>query len=821
MDLTTTNKKNTLFRLLKLFLFIFLLNIVFTLNAFNKNDTLSVVKKDSDSTSETETKQATSLNTPNGSISIDTLNVLIDSRSDTLLKNIIPVLGKNIFTEQVIFIAQDYDSLFSVNNDTLLLIEKIDSLTKVEKAKKRKKDNNLLSTNYLRLGFLKAESGNFKKAKAAHKTALSYIDKKKEYSKYAELAYSISKYYNSKEKYDYALQFSEMSSGVYKKMGQTKKYIENNLNNANMFNTVGLSPKALDTYKQTLEIAKENNEKDSEIKCYIGIGKVYTSVKDFDNALKNFEIAKGLNDSTNNRQLQAQIFNQISANYVSKKNMNKAIENAMAANVIFEALGDKEGLSNNYNILGNISREEKSYDKASEYYEKSYKIATSLEHSQQRTKSLYNKGILALNLKDYESALYHCKKAYDIAKEYELKIELYQSCECMTQTYQAMDSKNEAFQYFVEFNKLEKELFSSEKAKQIGKIESKYEYQLEAQSSEFKIKELEKKAKIQQLTTFALLLLGLIILGFLSYVYKQMKRNKKNHELQLELNKELREANKEQEELNIALQRANEKKQFLNENLEKTNTELENLNKVYNKINFLLQESNEKLENANSSLSNFASVAAHDLKAPLRSISSFSSLLYKKNKAELDETDQEYFNFIVENTKKMQVMIDSLLNFSKIDKNLPDPVKLDLNEIVNHVSNILSSDINESNAKIIYQDLPTVIAHEPLMIQLFQNIINNGIKFRQDYKAPEITISFKPIEGNKYEISISDNGIGIEEENLERVFELFTRFNRQSKYEGSGIGLSTCKKIVEHYGGDIRIESEYGVGTTIIFTLNQ
>jgi signal transduction histidine kinase len=227
-----------------------------------------------------------------------------------------------------------------------------------------------------------------------------------------------------------------------------------------------------------------------------------------------------------------------------------------------------------------------------------------------------------------------------------------------------------------------------------------------------------------------------------------------------------------------------------------------------------------RLEQSNQELSDFAQIASHDLKAPIRGILSFAQLFERKNKAHFDERDHEYFNYIKTNTNQALRLIESLLNYSKVDKDIGEPVEIDVLECVENAQTSLSTIFDERNAELKVKDLPHIKAHSLLITQLFQNLINNGIKYNQS-EQPCIQISAQLSSTEGYIYAIKDNGIGIPEQYKQDVFAMFRRLHGAGEYEGSGIGLAFCKRLVETYGGRIWFDSEVNKGSTFYFTLPQ
>jgi len=222
-----------------------------------------------------------------------------------------------------------------------------------------------------------------------------------------------------------------------------------------------------------------------------------------------------------------------------------------------------------------------------------------------------------------------------------------------------------------------------------------------------------------------------------------------------------------------------------------------------------------KLAEANKNLEAFASIASHDLQEPLRKIKTFSSLLYETNSEKFSPESVELANKIIHSTERMQTLINDVLSLSTISDEIEfKPVEI--GEIISNVKDDLEIKILERKAVIECGELPLVKGNKNYLTQLFLNLINNGIKF--NHQNPVITITGERI-GSRVIIKISDNGIGIEESDLDKIFEAFSRLNAKSEFDGSGIGLTICKKIVTIHKGVIRATSKPGQGSTFIFDL--
>ncbi|MES2284672.1 MAG: PAS domain S-box protein [Bacteroidota bacterium] len=235
------------------------------------------------------------------------------------------------------------------------------------------------------------------------------------------------------------------------------------------------------------------------------------------------------------------------------------------------------------------------------------------------------------------------------------------------------------------------------------------------------------------------------------------------------------------------------------------------------KIEVEIKQKSEELIRSNQELEQFAYVASHDLQEPLRTISNFVGLLEKTQCGKIDDDANNYLNFITSATLRMQILIKDLLDYSRVGKSITFSI-IDCNNIFKEVLAVMDASIKESHAKITSDVLPKVKASDVQLKQLFQNLISNSIKFRKKNSVPEIkiTVEEKPAE---YLFAVKDNGIGIEEKYMNKLFILFQRLHTETEYPGTGIGLAICKKIVTLHGGKIWAESKLGEGSTFYFTL--
>jgi light-regulated signal transduction histidine kinase (bacteriophytochrome) len=233
--------------------------------------------------------------------------------------------------------------------------------------------------------------------------------------------------------------------------------------------------------------------------------------------------------------------------------------------------------------------------------------------------------------------------------------------------------------------------------------------------------------------------------------------------------------------------------------------------------NSALQARARDLERSNSELEQFAYVASHDLQEPLRKVASFCQLLQRRYIGQLDARADQYIEYAVDGAKRMQVLIDDLLTFSRVGRVDREAALISCASALSAARVNLAAEIRKSGAVIETDELPVIRAEFSLITSLFQNLVGNAIKFRSE-KPPQIRVSVKRLDPF-WQFCVADNGIGIEPEYAERIFVIFQRLHDRSSYSGTGIGLAMCRKIVEYYGGKIWLETTASEGATFCFTL--
>ena len=238
--------------------------------------------------------------------------------------------------------------------------------------------------------------------------------------------------------------------------------------------------------------------------------------------------------------------------------------------------------------------------------------------------------------------------------------------------------------------------------------------------------------------------------------------------------------------------------------------------KAINRQQVSLNRTNEELTRSNADLEQFAYVASHDLKAPLNMIAGYSQLLADRYDGEFDSEADKYMTYTIEGSIRMGALIDDLLEYSRVGKTGEELKQTDCGAVVNVALENLRGAIEESDAVVSCDPMPTVLADSQIG-QVFQNIVGNSIKYRNE-SPPKVHIGAERKKG-EWLFGVKDNGIGIDAENSDRIFVPFQRLHADERIAGTGIGMAICKKIVERHGGRIWVESELGEGSTFYFTI--
>jgi len=258
----------------------------------------------------------------------------------------------------------------------------------------------------------------------------------------------------------------------------------------------------------------------------------------------------------------------------------------------------------------------------------------------------------------------------------------------------------------------------------------------------------------------------------------------------------------------------------LYDEITRVNNELVNTQRNLIKKNEEVLKLNKQLRKSNEELEHFAYAVSHDLKEPLRMVRSFMKLLENKYGDQLDEKATKYINFAVDGAERMSLLIDDLLEYSRVGRQGESLQETDLNIVLESVKGLHESTIETTGASIEWSEMPTIICEKIHIQQVFNNLVSNSLKYNLENTVPKIEITFEEQPGS-WKFSVKDNGIGVDPDNYSVIFDLFRRADYKSDKSGSGIGLAICKKVVQQHQGEIWVESKKDEGSTFHFTISK
>ncbi len=599
-------------------------------------------------------------------------------------------------------------------------------------------------------------------------------------------------------------------------------------------------------YSQALECRKKSGDKHMVFKALFNLGYAEYAMYEYSSALQVFYESLELAESLESDSLRAVALDWISLQYLYSGAYEQAISNQLQSISIRESLQDSAGLAESFYSMGDILNHQHKLEESNAYFRRCIALATYydqkslllgaygtlgaafIEMGQWDSAFIYNRialafaelndmdygiafangslgkchfaagdmdsaricynrslevallmsehseiagsllglGKLASREQHYDEALNYFRQSLESGLAYELHDVQQQSYACMAETFHLAGLHDSAYAYQNKLLALKDSLFAQRNRSMVSTLEARYGI-LQSESDQQALL-FRKDRQIRQLS---LAVTGVGILLTLGFLYVSWHNNRN------------------QRKLNAVLESHNKK----------------------------IQEQNSKLQSVNEDLKQFAYAASHDLRQPLRTIGNFSALLERRFKEHIDQDAADYFQFIQRAVRDMSSLLTNLLQYTQLENKSESFEELDMNDILGTVFNNLSQLIQEKNANVMTEYLPQVRANREHMIQLFQNLINNALKFN-DKTHPEVLISFCQTE-DKLRFSISDNGIGIEQEYSEQIFGLFQRVGDKEEFEGSGMGLAITRRIVKQYQGEIWVESRPNLGSTFFFTL--
>jgi signal transduction histidine kinase len=524
--------------------------------------------------------------------------------------------------------------------------------------------------------------------------------------------------------------------------------------------TQGKFEKAVEYYWESVRMAEKRGNKEGIVNTIQNLATTYTRLKNHTAALSTIEKAYSLAKEEKSTLLMASVLFDYGRVLNGAEDYNGALQKYSLALDSFRVANFKPLIARTLFYMADTYTAKGNLMAAKAHFEscKQYEQYISVKSRAELNTKL---GRLYSQENDWTKAKDAFLSSYTIAHEHSMRDLEKESANNLANTYSQLGDYKNAYQYGNFAKVLQDSLISTTLNKNIAELQISYD-------TEKREKEIQS-LRLKQFQTI-LLFGGVLLIGFISILLYILRLRTKN---------------------NAALQVQNQH----------------------------IETQNRLLFEKNAALEQFAFAAAHDLKEPLRNIGSFSNLLQRQYKNKLDDNANEYLSFIVNGAKRMNDLLVALLNFSELTADQATITrKVNLNEAISTVEKSLKYTIHETNASINYHTaLPLILMKEEHLLRLLQNLVSNAIKF-VDKKAPFIFIDAHETD-KQIVLSVKDNGIGIEKEYEDKIYRLFQQLHKNSTFEGSGVGLSICKNIVDKYGGKIWYESELHQGTTFFVEL--
>ncbi len=531
----------------------------------------------------------------------------------------------------------------------------------------------------------------------------------------------------------------------------------------------GSSNEALEYFYQSLNIFEETNDELGKLRTFTCLGFFYRRQKKYKKAKEYFENAVAIAEKKNEKYWYAMAVNGLVKSLRTEKQFEKAMHFNDQLIAVSQSLHSDYLLFYAYQNESLLFQDVKDFAGTKKAALKVLNLLLKQKRGQGKIKIINTLAKACINLNQFEEAEDYLNEVEnaEIATQYELL----KSYKLRVQFYEKQNNFKDAFAYQRKYLELKKVLDKNKRQIAVANVEASYELGKKQAKIDLLHEENETKSKIlhhRNQLLFVVILLGGILLGVVYRNYFFKKR--------------------------------------LNKVLEK---------KIELRTGDLLL-ANKKLEKSNEELKRFAYIASHDLKEPLRNISGFLHLIERRKENLTEETATEYLTLAKSNAIQMHELIEDVLNYSQLNDSKEETQKTNLNFIIDQIVSTKKEELDQQKAKVIYNQLPSLNVLTSDMTRLFQNLIENGLKYNTS-SAP--TIEIESVENqNEFCLFIKDNGIGIEKDYYSKIFEMFSRLHTRNVYKGSGIGLASCKKIVEKYGGEIHVQSKINKGTTFIVT---
>ena len=618
-----------------------------------------------------------------------------------------------------------------------------------------------VSNAYYRIGWATMTKGYYNKSIELYHQALTFA-REASYKKGEAIAYN-----GLGVSYFYLGDFPSALTQHFKSLEistelNDKKWMANSYNNIGLiYHYQGNYPSSLEYHFNSLKIMEELGNKKGMSDSYSNIGKIYEQLGEYNTALEQYHKSLELREQLTEKIWAANSYRSIGKVYEVQGDYPSALEYHLKSLEIMEVVGDKYGIANAYNFIGEVYLKQEAYTAALRYQRRSLDLYNEIGAKAYATLPMLDLGKIHLAMKQYNEAISYLKRATENAQKLGRKDIIRDGAEQLAIAYEQMGLFKEAFRNMKLFKTMEDSLKSEEITKQITSRAMQYEFEKKEAvvQAEQEKKNLEQQQRLQTQKYYTYTSIGgaMALLAIALVVYRAQHKQKKANEL---LAKQKEEIASQAEEL-----------------------------KAYDQM------------------------VSHDLKGPLAAISQLTQILSVNLGENTSNDNQEIIDNIEKQCHKSIGLIHGILEYASADKPAAFESDVDMTKIIDDVRSSYASVIQEKKAIVEHTDLPIIEKAIPIKVyQLFYNLIGNALKFQQPDTTPEIKIY-----GLKNKrIVVEDNGIGFDQSQAENIFKPLNRLT--SRYEGHGIGLGTCKRIVDMHGWEIVAESEVGKGTKFIIS---
>lgn len=633
--------------------------------------------------------------------------------------------------------------------------------------------NNGESEAHLYVGKEYYEKGLYEKALEAFLLAYQIESKSKNSENYVQTVISLGQTQFKLNDYETSNQHYKELLDYWGKKGEpaikSKIMVDMGINHR----ILGNSEQSYTLLLDALQLQGSIGDNEGKLKSLYQLGTLFFYQKNYPEALnyyqKTHDLAKEIN-------IQRSIYSSLAAIgsvYDRQENLEMASKFGLEAYEMAKQMDYAQGMAYSAHNLGSNFLSQKQYFKALEFFEEALAIKRKQGDKWGQVGTIRAMSALYNKIGESEKAITTIQSALEIAQEIGAKNRILEAYYYMAEAYKSAGKAEDGYKFLNKYIQLNDSVMNQQTISQMKEIKTDYEIQ----QKEAQIELLQKENEIDTLNTSIAISTALFLLILSLLLGRQIYSQKKSNRLLEEKNREISNANEK------------------------------------------IDHQNKALESSNEELQQFAYVASHDLKEPLRMIGSYTSLIKRRYVTNLDPTAHEFMDFVVDGVTRMENLLNDLLTYSRVNSRELVLKNIDTKITMAIVLNNLQEAIKRQDAtvNINYDKMPEIKASKTQINQLFQNLISNAIKFRGPH-SPVINIDCQK-NNDQYIFSIKDNGIGINPENQQKIFEMFRRLHTNEEFEGTGIGLATCKKIVEKHKGKIWVESTVGEGSSFFFSI--